>query len=109
MEEIILSDASFQKEVLDAKGLVLIDFWAVWCGPCLMLAPIIEELAHENKEILKVCKMDVDQNPETSGKYQIMSIPTVMLVKDGKIVETFVGVQPKAVYQRAIEIHSKSK
>ncbi|HVX92843.1 MAG TPA: thioredoxin [Candidatus Dojkabacteria bacterium] len=106
MEEVVLMDSTFQKEVLDAKGLVLVDFWATWCGPCLMLAPIIEELGHENKQV-KVCKMDVDQNPETSAKYGIMSIPTVMLIKDGTIVETFIGVQPKAVYQRAIEIHSK--
>ncbi|KKR05824.1 MAG: Thioredoxin [candidate division WS6 bacterium GW2011_GWF2_39_15] len=106
MANLTVNDDSFQKDVLDSKGLTIVDFWAGWCTPCLMLGPIIEEVADENKDKVKVMKLNVDENPTTSMKYNVMSIPTVMVFKDGKPVETFIGVQPKAVYQRAIEIHS---
>ncbi len=103
--EITLNDSNFKEEVLNTKGLVLVDFWASWCMPCLMLGPIIEEIAHENKDV-KVGKINVDENPTLSQEYSIMSIPAVKLFKDGKVVEEWVGVQPKAVYVRALEIHS---
>lgn len=102
----VLNDSDFQKLILDSKGLILVDFWATWCGPCHMLSPIIEEIGEEMKEKVTVYKMDVDQNPQTSSKYQIMSIPTVILFKDGEPVEAFIGVQPKEAYTEAIEKHS---
>ncbi len=109
MADLAVTDSLFEEKVLKSKGLVLVDFWAAWCMPCLMLGPIIEEIAHEKKDVVSVMKLNVDENPETSMKYQVMSIPTVILFKDGKPVETFVGVQPKAVYERALEIHSQEK
>jgi thioredoxin 1 len=106
MADLNVSDATFQADVLDAKGLVLVDFWAAWCMPCQILGPVIEEIAQENKEKVSVKKLDVDANQQTSMKYQVMSIPTVLLFKDGEVVETFIGVQPKQVYVDAIEKHS---
>ncbi len=97
-----LTDSDFQKEVLDYKGLVLVDFWAPWCGPCRVLGPIIEELANEREDV-KVCKMNVDQNNETAQTYGIMGIPTVILFKDGEVVDTKVGMNVKEEYTSAIE------
>ncbi len=97
---------NFKSEVLETKGLVLVDFWAPWCMPCLMLGPIIEELEYENKE-MKVVKVNVDENGSLAQEYGVQGIPNVFLFKDGNVVENWVGVQPKAVYQRALEIYSK--
>lgn len=107
MADIAVKDDNFDEKVLKAKGPVLVDFWAAWCMPCQMLGPIIEELAEEVGDKVKVYKLNVDENQQTAGKYQVMSIPTVMLFVDGEAVETFVGVQPKNVYKEAIEKHSK--
>ncbi|MFA5623414.1 MAG: thioredoxin [Candidatus Dojkabacteria bacterium] len=101
-----LTDSNFQEEVLDFKGLVLVDFWAEWCGPCRILGPVIEELAEDMGEKVKVCKMDVDAQREIAGKYGIMSIPTVMLFKDGELVETLIGLRDKGSFVQAIEDHS---
>jgi thioredoxin 1 len=101
-KDLTVTDADFQDEVLNTKGLVLVDFWAEWCMPCTILSPIIEEIAEEIDGV-EVRKLDVDSNQETSMKYQVMSIPTVILFKDGEVVDTFIGVQPKQVYVEAIK------
>lgn len=106
MQNLAVTDSTFEQDVLKKEGLVLVDFWAGWCFPCQMLGPIIEEIAQEMKEKVSVRKLDVDTNPQTSMKYQVMSIPTVLLFKNGEIVETFIGVQPKGAYTEAIEKHS---
>lgn len=89
------TDQNFDQEVLQHDKLVVVDFWAPWCGPCQILGPIITELTDEVKDIAKVGKVNVDENPETASKYGIMSIPTIKIFKGGKIVKEFVGVQQK--------------
>lgn len=96
--DIEVNDEDFKKEVLESKGLILVDFWAPWCMPCRMLAPTIEEIAKEMEGKIKVCKMNVDENVQYPQQYGIMSIPTVMLFKDGQAVETMIGLQPKEAY-----------
>lgn len=88
---------NFQSEVLDFKGQVLVDFGAVWCGPCQMLSPIIDEISTDLKE-LKIVKVDVDSESELASKYNVSSIPTVVIFKDGQIVETIIGFRQKSDY-----------
>lgn len=85
----------FQDEVLEAKIPVLVDFWATWCGPCRMVAPVLEEMARDYADKLKVVKVNVDDNPDTSSRYGVMSIPTMIIFKDGAPVETIVGFRKK--------------
>ncbi len=90
-----LTDANFDEEVLKSDKLVLVDFWAEWCAPCRMIAPIIEEIAVEYADKLKVGKLNVDYNPMTAMRYGIMSIPTLMLFQNGRVLEQIVGAMPK--------------
>src|ERR1043165_2318384 len=90
-----VDDSTFQAEVLSSQTPVLVDFWAIWCGPCKMIAPIVEELATEYNGKLKVMKMDVDANPRISMQYGIRSIPTLLIFKGGQVVEQIVGAVPK--------------
>lgn len=95
MKPIELTDANFQQEVVDSDKPVLVDFWAVWCGPCKAIAPVVEDIAREYDGKIKVGKVDVDNNPEVSMQYGIRSIPTLMIFKNGKVVEQIVGAHPK--------------
>ena len=96
MHPIEFTDANFEEEVLKSELPVLIDFWAVWCGPCKMIAPLVNELAVEFEGKAKIGKLDVDNNQNTSIKYGIRSIPTLLIFKDGKIADQIVGAVPKA-------------
>lgn len=92
---ITLSDENFENEVINSKTPVLVDFWAQWCGPCRALAPVIEEIAEEYGEDLKVGKINVDENPGSPSAYEIRSIPTLIIFKDGAVVERVAGALPK--------------
>ena len=97
------TDANFQKEVLGASGPVLVDFWAEWCGPCKAIGPAIEELATEYADKAKVGKVDIDSNRDVAMQYNIQSIPSILIFKDGQVVETFVGMKAKDDLAAAID------
>lgn len=102
MAEIILTNETFDNEVLKSDKPVIVDFWATWCGPCQMLGPVVAELAEEHPEI-KVCKVNVDDNPELAQKFGVMSIPYVVAFKDGQIVKTSTGFVPKETLLQLVE------
>lgn len=98
MKPITITDDNFEAEVINSELPVLIDFWAAWCGPCKMIAPIVEELAVEYDGKVKIGKLDVDDNQQTAIKYGVRSIPTVLLLKDGEVKDTIIGAVPKTVF-----------
>jgi thioredoxin 1 len=102
-KSIEVDDANFDQTVLQAEKPVLVDFWAPWCRPCLMLAPVLDELAEEYDERITFVRMDVDQNPKTASKYQIMSIPTLLLFKKGEPFSHMVGFKQKAELKRDLD------
>ena len=89
-----ITKENFQEEVLNSEKPVLLDFWASWCGPCRMVGPILDEIAEEREDI-KVCKINIDEQPELASRYRIMTIPTLMVLKNGQIMEQSVGAKPK--------------
>ena len=99
------TDAKFVADVLESSEPVLVDFWAPWCGPCRQIAPMIDELSTENAGSVKFGKLNIDDNGQTAQQFNVSSIPTLMLFKGGKVVETFVGLQPKARLQEALDTH----
>jgi len=103
--EIKVTDANFKQEVLESNIPVLVDFWAEWCGPCTMIAPVVEEISKEYQAKLKVCKLNVDEAPDTSSEYDVMSIPTLAIFKNGNVVDKVVGAIPKSDLEAAIKPH----
>ncbi len=103
--EIKVNDENFEEEVLNSDMPVLVDFWAPWCGPCNMVAPIVEQIAKEYEGKLKVCKINVDEAPHTSATYEIRSIPTIGIFKDGQMAGSVIGAVPKDVLIEKIAPH----
>ncbi len=99
------TSSTWDKDVLGAKGLVMVDFWAVWCGPCRIIAPTIEELAKDYAGKITVVKLNTDENPEVASKYKIMGIPTVIFFKNGEKLDQVVGAVPKSQLKSIIDTH----
>jgi thioredoxin 1 len=99
------TDANFQNKVLSSDKLTLVDFWATWCGPCRTMGPVVEDLAKEYSGKVNIGKLDVDNNPNVCGKYGITSIPTILFIKNGKVVDRTVGVYPRSKLVKMIKAH----
>nr|YP_010726248.1 thioredoxin [Hypnea brasiliensis]WCH55304.1 thioredoxin [Hypnea brasiliensis]WDY84723.1 thioredoxin [Hypnea brasiliensis] len=105
MSVLEVNDSSFNQEVINAKLLVLVDFWAPWCGPCRMVAPVVDIIAEEYKNKVKVVKINTDQNPTTATEYGIRSIPTLMIFMNGKKIDTVIGAVPKSTLSSTLQKH----
>lgn len=103
MAEVIITKENFENEILSSDKPCLVDFWATWCGPCKMIAPFIEEISEEYADTVKVCKINVDDEPELAIKYKVSSIPTVMLFKNGNVVDSIIGYRPKAAFEKLLK------
>ncbi len=105
----VITDQTFEREVLQAKGQpVLVDCWAPWCGPCRIIGPVMDQLAAESQGRYRIAKLNVDENPQTASRFQIASIPTMLIFKDGKLVDRLVGVQPKQALAERLQVASKA-
>jgi len=98
-----VTDQNFEEEVIKSTLPVLVDLWAPWCGPCRMVSPVIDKLAESYNGRFKFCRLNVDQNPRTAGSYHVMSIPTLLFIKDGKVMDTVIGAVPEQTLQPKIE------
>ena len=100
---IVVKDETFSEQVLKSETPILVDFWAIWCGPCRMVAPVVDEIAREHEGQLKVMKLDVDENQNTAMAYGVMSIPTLIIFKSGQPVSNIVGFRPKAELKKSLD------
>ena len=106
---VVITDQTFEREVVQAKGRpVLVDCWAPWCGPCRMIGPILDELAAESAGRYRIAKLNVDENPQTSSRFRISSIPTMLIFKDGQLIDRVIGAQPKHVIAERLQSASRS-
>lgn len=105
---VVITDQTFEREVLQAAGRpVLLDCWAPWCGPCRMIGPIMDQLAAESQGQYRIAKLNVDENPQTAARFQIASIPTMLIFKDGKLIDRLIGAQPKQAIAERLHLASK--
>jgi len=105
---VIITDQTFERDVLQATGRpILLDCWAPWCGPCRMIAPILDQLAAESAGRYRIAKLNVDENPQTAARFQIASIPTMLIFKDGKLIDRLIGAQPKQAIADRLQHHSR--
>ena len=106
---VVITDQTFQQEVLQARGRpVLVDCWAPWCGPCRMIAPVLDQLAAESHGNYRIAKLNVDDNPHTASSFNIASIPTLLIFKDGKLIDRIIGVQPKQAIAERLQLASRA-
>jgi thioredoxin 1 len=98
-----VTDSTFQVEVIESEVPVLVDFWAPWCGPCRMVSPVVEEIAHERGDQLKVVKMNIDENQNTAVQFNVLSIPTLMVFRNGEVAKTVIGAYPKRKLEAELE------
>ena len=105
-ETIHLTEQNYDEALLAAEGLVMVDFWAEWCGPCRMIAPVLEELAEDSDGDVTLMKVNVDENSALAARYDIRSIPTILFFKDGEVVERVVGAVPRAVLEKVVTAHA---
>ena len=103
MAEIVITEQNFEEEVLQSELPVLVDFWATWCGPCRMVAPVVAQIAEEQEGLIKVGKVDVDEQPGLAVRFGVMSIPTLMVFKNGEAVNTAVGAMPKSAIEELLK------